>query len=236
MGPRPPLSGSRRGPGDPSATPLQLRLHFKINIFFAGGWCHLLPGPAKPGSEQRGRQLGHVEPHDLLHHGETVGGRSTSLSHNGAWWGLSSPAWGGKRLALRSPGKAPTIPPRGLRWEGEQGWAGWDSAGLGELPGRGTGPLRAPPAPSQVPAPLVPPAAAGPRCIPSSPLVTAGWPCACAQRSQLRSMASPAGARGGAGWRAHCSSSQEGFSAPGVFSLMLNCLRVCSNCCWFPAK
>jgi len=34
----------------------------------------------------------------------------------------------------------------------------------------------------------------------------------------------------------HCSSSQDGLSAPGGLSLMLNCLRVCSNCCWFPAK
>lgn len=35
---------------------------------------------------------------------------------------------------------------------------------------------------------------------------------------------------------AHCSSSQEGFSAPGGRSLMLNCCRVCSSCFWFPAK
>lgn len=35
---------------------------------------------------------------------------------------------------------------------------------------------------------------------------------------------------------AHCSSSQEGFSAPGGLSLMLNCCRVCSSCFWFPAK
>lgn len=34
----------------------------------------------------------------------------------------------------------------------------------------------------------------------------------------------------------HCSSSHDGLSVPGVFSLMLNCLRVCSSCCWFPAK
>lgn len=34
----------------------------------------------------------------------------------------------------------------------------------------------------------------------------------------------------------HCSSNQEGLSAPGGLSFMLNCLRVCSNCCWLPAK
>lgn len=35
---------------------------------------------------------------------------------------------------------------------------------------------------------------------------------------------------------AHCSSSHEGFSAPGGLSLMLNCCSVCSSCFWFPAK
>lgn len=31
-------------------------------------------------------------------------------------------------------------------------------------------------------------------------------------------------------------SNQEGASPPGNFSLMWNCLRVCSSCCWLPAK
>lgn len=34
----------------------------------------------------------------------------------------------------------------------------------------------------------------------------------------------------------YCSSSQDGLSEPGGFSLTLNCIRVCSNCCWLPAK
>lgn len=37
-------------------------------------------------------------------------------------------------------------------------------------------------------------------------------------------------------WLNQCSSSQEGVSPPGNFSLMWNCLRVCSSCCWLPAK
>lgn len=81
LGPCPSLSGSGRGPVSPNATPLQLCLHFKINFFFfffARGWWHALPNPAKPGSGQQGRQLGHVEPHTLLYRRETVGGCGTS--------------------------------------------------------------------------------------------------------------------------------------------------------------
>lgn len=37
-------------------------------------------------------------------------------------------------------------------------------------------------------------------------------------------------------WFNQCSSSQEGVSPPGNLSLMWNCLRVCSSCCWLPAK
>lgn len=45
--------------------------------------------------------------------------------------------------------------------------------------------------------------------------------------------------RGGGGLSAeasHCSSSQEGLSAPGGLSFMLNWFSVCSSCCWLPAK
>lgn len=45
--------------------------------------------------------------------------------------------------------------------------------------------------------------------------------------------------RGGGGVSAeasHCSSNQEGLSAPGGLSLMLNWFSVCSSCCWLPAK
>lgn len=34
----------------------------------------------------------------------------------------------------------------------------------------------------------------------------------------------------------HCSSNQEGLSAPGGLNFMLNCFSVCSSCCWLPAK
>jgi len=96
----------------------------------------------------------------------------------------------------------------------------------GSPPRAGAGPARSPPLPPHQ-APHTRGRQQAPGRVPAHPAST--------RRSEFRSMA-PAGSARGAAGGAHCSSSQEGFSAPGVFSLMLNCLRVCSSCCWLPAK
>lgn len=173
LGPCPSLSGSGRGPVSPNATPLQLCLHFKINFFFfflpeGGGMpCPTLQSLAQGSREGSWDMWSHIPFCTVGRRWEAVA--HPTLSHKGAWWGWSSPAWGGKCPALWGPGKAPTIPPRGLRWGGRTGLGRMglcQAGGAPASPGRGSDPLRAPPAPNQVPAPLVPPAAAGPRLHP----------------------------------------------------------------------
>lgn len=156
-------------------------------------------------------------PRTLLPHGEAVG--SCSESHpilQRCLVGSEHPTLGrGDLWPCGGLQRVPTISPRGLRWGGSTGPGRTGLCPRGRRRPGEPRPLQAPlprqeQRPTQSPCPhptrLLPcrcprlQAQQGRGRVPRSPLVHAVWPCTSSQRSEFRSMASPARAQGGAGW------------------------------------